>query len=398
MAFKIGSKQAQYTITGTPYMWNSGDVTTGLTNESKLSVGGVSDNKAGTSVAVGFNTIVVGVPFTSSTQGEILIYDLDGTVIATKTATTTEYMGFSVSIGDGRIVTGGYAFGTFQGRIRIFDMDGDNENAVNGPGGSGTSFGFSTAIGDGRIVVGAPSDDAFNTNGGAVYLYDIDGNLLSNIVTNGRFGPSWTPVNFGRSVAIGQGRIVVGDNAFNSFTGRVGVFNLSGEELFYIDASDGQTNDQFGYSVAIGSDRIAVGAISDDDVITSAGAVYLYDINGNFIKKLTTDDAGSTPSSGSFGYSVAIGSGRIVIGAEGQAQTGAVYIYDLDGNWIDTETANDAAQGDAFGTSVAIGSGKVVVGGPGNDDAGSNSGSAYVYDTPSVYTLYDAIDLQRGYK
>ena len=397
MAFKIGGKQAQYTITGTPYMWNSGDVTTGLTNESKLSVGGATNYKAGTSVAVGFNTIVVGVPFYLGTQGLIIIYDLDGTVIATKIADTTEYMGFSVSIGDGRIVTGGYAHSTFNGRIRIFDMDGDNEIIVGSPQ-SFAAFGYSTAIGEGMIVVGALSDPTYNTTGGAVYLYDIDGNLLSDVVTNGRFGPSWTPEEFSRSVAIGQGRIVVGDDGFNSFTGRVGVYNLSGEELFYIDASDGQANDRFGRSVAIGSDRIAVGAIGDDDVISSAGAVYLYDINGNFIKKLTTDDAGSTPFSGSFGQSVAIGSGRIVIGAEGQAQIGAVYIYDLDGNWIDTETANDAAQGDAFGTSVAIGSGKVVVGAPNNDDAGSNSGSAYVYDTPSVYTLYDAIDLQRGYK
>jgi len=42
--------------------------------------------------------------------------------------------------------------------------------------------------------------------------------------------------------------------------------------------------------------------------------------------------------------------------------------------------------------------GKIVIGDWASDDEGVNAGSVYVYDTPSVYTLYDAIDLQRGYK
>lgn len=29
-----------------------------------------------------------------------------------------------------------------------------------------------------------------------------------------------------------------------------------------------------------------------------------------------------------------------------------------------------------------------------DDDNGTNSGSAHIYETPQVYTLYDAIDLQ----
>jgi hypothetical protein len=57
-------------------------------------------------------------------------------------------------------------------------------------------------------------------------------------------------------------------------------------------------------------------------------------------------------------------------------------------------TASDGASSDNFGYSVAVGSGRIVVGAWADDDNGSASGSAYIYNTPQVYTLYDAIDMQ----
>ena len=43
-------------------------------------------------------------------------------------------------------------------------------------------------------------------------------------------------------------------------------------------------------------------------------------------------------------------------------------------------TASDAAANDFFGFNVAVGSGRIVVGAPFNDDGGSSSGSAYIFD------------------
>ena len=54
-------------------------------------------------------------------------------------------------------------------------------------------------------------------------------------------------------------------------------------------------------------------------------------------------------------------------------------------------TASDGADNDRFGESVAVGSGRIVVGAYGDDDNGSISGSAYIYKTPRVYTPYDLI-------
>jgi len=54
-------------------------------------------------------------------------------------------------------------------------------------------------------------------------------------------------------------------------------------------------------------------------------------------------------------------------------------------------TASDGAAEDIFGNSVAIGSGRIVIGAYQDDDNGTNSGSAYIYETPRVYTPYDLI-------
>ena len=40
---------------------------------------------------------------------------------------------------------------------------------------------------------------------------------------------------------------------------------------------------------------------------------------------------------------------------------------------------------------MAVGNGRIVVGSYGDDDNGALSGSAYIYETPRVYTPYDLI-------
>ena len=51
-------------------------------------------------------------------------------------------------------------------------------------------------------------------------------------------------------------------------------------------------------------------------------------------------------------------------------------------------TASDAASDDFFGGSVAVGSGRIVVGAYGNDDGGSSSGSAYIYQIEENFDNY----------
>ena len=56
-----------------------------------------------------------------------------------------------------------------------------------------------------------------------------------------------------------------------------------------------------------------------------------------------------------FGWSVAVGSGRIVVGARlndhngSNADQGSAYIFDLNGNQLTKITASDGAANDRFG-------------------------------------------------
>ena len=164
-----------------------------------------------------------------------------------------------------------------------------------------------------------------------------------------------------------------------------------------ITASDGAADDEFGRAVAVGSGRIVVGARLNDDAGSASGSAYIFDLDGNQLAKITASDAAAEDS---FGYSVAVGSGRIVVGAyrddDAGSSSGSAYIFDLDGTELSKITASDGAADDFFGSSVAVGCGRIVVGAYGNDDGGADSGSAYIYTTPSVYNLYDAIDLRDG--
>jgi hypothetical protein len=260
------------------------------------------------------------------------------------------------------------------GEKKILPFSGGNFNA---------RFGYSVAVGSGRIVVGAYGDDDNGSYSGSAYIFDLNGNQLAKITaSDGAYADM-----FGISVAIGNGRIVVAayrDDDNGTDSGSAYIFDLDGTQLAKITASDGAENDRFGYSVAIGSDRIVVGAYSDSvGANTRQGSAYIFDLDGTQLTKITASDGAASDQ---FGNSVAIGSDRIVVGAYGNndngsgSYSGSVYVFDLDGTQLTKITASDAAAGDFFGISVAAGGNKIVVGSYGDDDNGSYSGSVYTYN------------------
>ena len=139
-----------------------------------------------------------------------------------------------------------------------------------------------------------------------------------------------------------------------------------------------------GYAVAIDGDTIVAGDRKD------SGSVYVFSASdGAQLAKLMAGDAAEDDK---FGEKVAIDGDTIAIAAENEGNTGgsekdgpgAVYVFRTnDGgatyDELEKVTALDAAASDWFGTSVAIEGGTLVAGARGDDDAGSESGSAYVF-------------------
>ena len=197
---------------------------------------------------------------------------------------------------------------------------------------------------------------------------------------------------FGASVSISGDRAIVGarlndDNG--NFSGSAYIFerNESGRwtETQKLTASDADEGEQFGVYVSISGDRAIVGAIGND----ASGSAYIFERNesGEWteIQKLIASDAASNDA---FGSSVSISGDCAIVGALGNdddgSGSGSAYIFERNesGGWTETEklTASDAAEGDFFGGSVSISGDRVIVAASFDDDGGLNSGSAYIFE------------------
>ena len=100
--------------------------------------------------------------------------------------------------------------------------------------------------------------------------------------------------------------------------------------------------------------------------------------------KLVADDAAAHKH---FGKSVAIAAGVAIVGArwddDAGSNSGSAYLFAEDGSggWAQVAklVADDAAASDLFGISVAIAAGVAIGGAYRDDDAGTGSGSAYLF-------------------
>ncbi len=105
---------------------------------------------------------------------------------------------------------------------------------------------------------------------------------------------------------------------------------------------------------------------------------------GDQLAKLLADDGASGDQ---FGWSVAISPDGIgaIVGAylddDNGTNSGSAYLFDTTtGRQIAKLLPNDGAAEDFFGTSVAISGATAIVGAYGDDDNGNFSGSAYLFD------------------
>ncbi|MCH7849523.1 MAG: FG-GAP repeat protein, partial [Planctomycetes bacterium] len=185
---------------------------------------------------------------------------------------------------------------------------------------------------------------------------------------------------FGFSVAISDITAIVGaiyDDDNGILSGSAYLFDTTtGRQLFKLLPEDGAAFDRFGISVGISGATAIVGAYGADPNGAPSRSAYLFDTaTGRQIAKLLpNDDAGA----GSFGRSVAISGATAIVGAI----SGSAYLFDTTtGEQIDRLLPNDGAAGDHFGTSVGLSGTTAIVGAPRHDDYGPWSGSAYLFDT-----------------
>jgi hypothetical protein len=147
-------------------------------------------------------------------------------------------------------------------------------------------------------------------------------------------------------------------------------------------AAEGQQWDEMGWAVAIAGDWAAVGA----PYVNGTGAVYLFHrVGATWLEtqRLEANGAGET-----FGASIAMSGGTLVIGAPGDSPpgypwAGSTYVFSLAGStWSQSAKINPTQMhsGDGFGRPVALSGDRLLIGAPNDDSHGQDSGAAYIFD------------------
>ncbi len=257
-------------------------------------------------------------------------------------------------------------------------------------GASGDRFGGIVDISRNIAVVGAVNDDDLGTDSGSVYVFQRGSRAWHQLAKlNASDGTAFD--QFG-TAAISGDTIVVGarlDAPLGAESGSAYVFERQGsqwQEMAKLTASDGAIFDQFGQSTAISGDTIVVGAWLDDDKGNNSGSAYIFQGSGsNWVEvaKLTPNDGAAEDI---FGLRVAIHNHFVIVGSRLDddlgSDSGAAYIFQRSGQiWMQTAklTATDGTALDNFGNSVDIDGDWAVVGAFLDDDLGVDSGSVYVF-------------------
>lgn len=178
-------------------------------------------------------------------------------------------------------------------------------------------------------------------------------------------------------------------------SGSAYVFDTTtGSELFKLTASDATSLAFFGASVAIDGTTATIGAPHDTGVAYQSGSAYIFDTSsGQQLLKLVASDAAQGDE---FGLSVAISGNTAVVGApfddDAGPDSGSAYVFNADtGEQLFKLSASDAAAGDEFGHSVAISGTTAVVGAPFQSNGVFASGAAYVFDTITGEQLFKLV-------
>jgi hypothetical protein len=291
-------------------------------------------------------------------------------------------------VGAPQETSGGF---TGAGRAYVFATNSGNlVRTLTSPNAqSGGRFGYSVGIGGNRAVVGAPQETAGGfPQAGNAYVFNIN---------NGALGQTPASLNslsdgyFGSSVSIGGTRAIVGapGETANGFSdaGRAHTFSVTTGALVWTLTSNGaENNGNFGYSVAISAGRVVVGAPGETtNGFTGAGNAYVFAANsGSWLATLIDPNS---EIDGSFGSSVSIGGNLAMVGAPGEtvglsAQAGNAYVFNaITDALVRTLTSPNAQNGGRFGRSVAIfSSNRGIVGAYGESAGGfTGAGRAYIY-------------------
>ncbi len=239
---------------------------------------------------------------------------------------------------------------------------------------------------------------------GAVNIYQRQPN--ATWILDKHLVPTSPPsdMQFGATLDVSPEYMVVGVPLDNGPTRSGGAIifgrNVGGAgnwgEIKKIKPSDAESEDRAGEfnGLSLFGDYIVLGAFREDrDLVfpqIDAGAAYIFHRNqggaDNWgeIKKIVSS---VTENSANFGNAVDMGGTTLAVGARLEdangGNSGAVYLFERDqgglDNWGQVKRLVGESANDQYGYEVAVSGDTLAIGAPYDDDAGTNTGTVYIY-------------------
>ncbi len=360
----------------------------------------------GFSVALDGNQAIIGAYGNEGAFGSVYIFEKLGGVwteviqLTASDADSPVFFGFSVTISGDQAIVGAYGDdeATYNaGAAYIFEkLEGtwtEVEKLMASDSEEVDFFGYSVSISGDQAVVGAFGNDDTGDSSGSAYVFEKSGESWTETIKLSASDAAGADL-FGVAVSISEDQLIVGaygndDGGDNS--GSAYIFEKSGgtwAEITKLTAADHAGGDSFGIAVSISGDQVIVGAyMNDDDGGPDCGSAYIFEKSGGMwteVIKLNSSDSGASDY---FGRSVSISGDKAIVGASQNddvgAESGSAYIFEKSGGtWTEAIklTSSDEDSGDFFGRSVSISGSQAIMGAPNNDDDGTSSGSAYIFD------------------
>ena len=295
--------------------------------------------------------------------------------------------GGAVAVSDGDVFVGEAGNLIGPGAVYVYRKGADGwaevDRLVASDGFAGDGFGAAIATHGGAMLV---STRPHAQVGGATTVYVFERTAPGSWSQVGRL-PTVdvnTDAGYGSALALGDGVALVGAPAVarggnqgprSVGEGTVYLFGGSGDRW----DSQGQLTGEaagsgFGASLAVGSGRLLVGA-------PLANAVYAFRMDGGGWQPQGTLSSQRVGGDDAFGTALSMDGDVAVVTAPGRNQSeGAAFTFRADGSgeWAPTGqlAAFDGFQSDEFGSTIAMDGGEVWIGSP---RAGNRQGAAYVF-------------------
>jgi len=393
-----------YSINHIPSNINLTPATPGYLPNKFVADDGAAWAMYGISVAVDGDTAIVGAQGDASSIGAAYVYKRNSDSSWSKVqkliapgGAANDYFGKSVALSGDYALVG--APGNGNGFAYVFKRAANGtwsaEQKLVATGGvTGDGFGTSVSVGNGRALIGSPGNGM-----GAAYVFERAANGTWSQIQKLNPAGATAGDKFGQSVSLSGDRGLIGSHlsdALATDSGSAYVFdrqsNGSWTQSQRLNASDGAAGDYFGFTVSLSGDRAAIGSYMNASSAAGSGAAYVFEKSGvswSQTQKLIAPDGAADDN---FGYSVSIDGDRCAIGSwkddDKGTDSGSAYLFDrMAGTWtyVQKLVPADGAISDYYGAAVSVSGTLTFVGAYMDDDKGSGSGSVYMHErVPSI--------------